>query len=115
MRKAKIDWLAARRDVEQAVLELAHATADFPELRLRYPKAALDDLFDADGDIKVLRSLEQYEERRPLVSVTRNKVESALFVGDVLCARSCSTWRPTTVRVSARSSKRCVDCESWRM
>ena len=80
VQRCKIAWTAAQGELSSATVELAAHAFDFPELRLRFPQARLDELADAGGDVGALRTLDDYDDRK-VVSRTRNVVERATING----------------------------------
>jgi hypothetical protein len=62
LRELKAALVEAQRESTAAVVELAAHVFDFPELRLRFPKARFDDFFAVDGDATALRTLGTYDD-----------------------------------------------------
>jgi hypothetical protein len=84
--QCKSEYASARVELNTAILELAALSFDFPELRLLYPSAKLDELFGAGGgDATTLRALDDYDERSTLTLGARNTIEKAKFNGEA-CA-----------------------------
>jgi hypothetical protein len=104
LRVAKVALVEARNESIAAVVELAAHAFDFPELRLRFPKARLDDLVVAGGDVSSLRTLDQYE-NRVTIAETRNKVERAAFDG-VECALKLFRLAPAFQRAFVKEARR---------
>jgi serine/threonine protein kinase len=104
LRVAKAALMEARSESIAAVVELAAHAFDFPELRLRFPKARLDDLVVAGGDVSSLRTLDQYE-NRVKIAETRNTVERASFDG-VACALKLFRLVPANQRAFVKEARR---------
>jgi serine/threonine protein kinase len=104
LRELKLDLIGMQRESAEAVIELAAHVYDFPELRLRFPKARLDDLFAADGDASALRTLGQYD-NRVVIADTRNTVERASF-GGAECALKLFRLVSTNQRAFVKEARR---------
>jgi ankyrin repeat protein len=104
LRVAKLALVEARNESIAAVVELAANAFDFPELRLRFPKARLDDLVVAGGDVSSLRTLDQYEDR-VAIAKTRNEIDRASFNG-VECALKLFRLMPANQRAFVKEARR---------
>jgi serine/threonine protein kinase len=104
LRVAKVALVEARNESIAAVVELAAHAFDFPELRLRFPKARLDDLVVAGGDVSSLRTLDQYEDR-VAIAKTRNEIDRASFNG-VECALKLFRLMPANQRAFVKEARR---------
>jgi len=104
LRELTIALAEAQRESTAAVVELAAHVFDFPELRLRFPKARLDDFFAAGSDATALRTLGAYDDRA-VIAVTRHKVERASF-GGVDCALKLFHLLPANQRAFVKEARR---------
>jgi serine/threonine protein kinase len=104
LRELKGSLVEMQRESTAAVVELATHLYDFPELRLRFPKARLDDLFAAGGDASALRTLDLYE-NRVIIAETRHTVERASF-GGVECALKMFRLEPANQRAFVKEARR---------
>jgi ankyrin repeat protein len=113
LRVAKVALVEARNESIAAVVELAAHAFDYPELRLRFPKARLDDLVVAGGDVSSLRTLDQYERSCCKIAETRNDRWS-VHRSMVSSARSsCSGLMPANrARVCERGASLASACAS---
>jgi serine/threonine protein kinase len=84
VRRCKSAWTAVQGELTSAIVDLAAHLFDYPELRLRFPQARLDELLGAGGDVGALRTLDDYSDRE-VVSRVRNVVERATINGEA-CA-----------------------------
>jgi ankyrin repeat protein/serine/threonine protein kinase len=104
LRVAKVALVEARNESIAAVVELAAHSFDYPELRLLHPKARLDDLVVAGGDVSSLRTLDQYEDR-VAIAKTRNEIDRASFNG-VECALKLFRLVPANQRAFVKEARR---------
>jgi serine/threonine protein kinase len=104
LRALKLSLVEVQRESTAAVIELAAHLYDFPELRLRFPKARLDDLFAAGGDASALRTLDQYD-NRVVIAETRHTVESASF-GGVECTLKLFRLASANQRAFVKEARR---------
>jgi ankyrin repeat protein/serine/threonine protein kinase len=104
LRIAKAALAEARNESIAAVVELAAHAFDYPELRLLHPKARLDDLVVAGGDVSSLRTLDQYE-NRVAIAKTRNEIDRASFNG-VECALKLFRLMPANQRAFVKEARR---------
>jgi hypothetical protein len=119
VRRCKSAWTAVQGELTSAIVDLAAHLFDYPELRLRFPQARLDELLGAGGDVGALRTLDDYSDRE-VVSRTRNVVERATISGEACalklfaasarlsrrrggCDSTCTAWASCTATSSPRT------------
>jgi hypothetical protein len=86
------------------VVELAAHAFDFPELRLRFPKARLDDLVRGWRRCELAAHAGSIR-NRVAIAKTRNKVERASFNG-VECALKLFRLMPANQRAFVKEARR---------